>query len=239
MAENKSKILVIGHKGASKIKPENTLIAFQKAIELQADYMEFDIQASKDGEIIVFHDYDILRITGLEGSIEEMTLEELKQLDVGNGERIPTLQEVIELAMGKIGLQIEIKCENIGKKVVELLRNAELIESSIISSFIHNELLRIQKLEPKLNLGALISERVSDPKDLKKATKRVIKKKFYAVHPHFGGVNQMVVNYAHSNDLKVNVWTVNERNDIERLIALGVDGIITDDIQLTKELLGR
>lgn len=239
MEERKPQILVIGHKGASKVKPENTLIAFQKAIELQANYIEFDIQASKDGKIVVFHDYDILRITGLEGNVDEMTLEELKELNVGEGEKIPTLEEVIELTNKKIGLQIEIKCEYIGEKVVEMLRNADLIESSIVSSFIHNELLRIQKLEPKLKLGALISERVSDPKDLKKATKRVIKKKFYAVHPYFAGVDQKLVNYAHVNGLKVNVWTVNERNDIERLIAFGVDGIITDDIQLTKELLGR
>ncbi|MFX0031424.1 MAG: glycerophosphodiester phosphodiesterase [Candidatus Hodarchaeota archaeon] len=239
MEEDKSQILIIGHKGASKLKPENTLIAFQKAIDLQADYIEFDIQASKDGEIVVFHDYDILRLTGMEGYIEDMTLNELKQLNIGEGEQIPTLQEVIKLTRGKIGLQIEIKCEDIGKKVIEMLRNTDLIESSIVSSFIHNELLRIQKMEPELRLGALISERVSDSKDLKKATKRVFKKKFYAVHPYFTGVNQELVNYAHANNLKVNVWTVNERKDIERLINLGVDGIITDDIQLAKELIER
>ncbi|MFX1401592.1 MAG: glycerophosphodiester phosphodiesterase, partial [Promethearchaeota archaeon] len=90
MEEDKSQILIIGHKGASKLKPENTLIAFQKAIDLQADYIEFDIQASKDGEIVVFHDYDILRLTGMEGYIEDMTLNELKQLNIGEGEQIPT-----------------------------------------------------------------------------------------------------------------------------------------------------
>lgn len=239
MDKIKSHLLIIGHRGASKTEPENTLKSFRKAIELQADYIEFDIQESKDGEIVVFHDYEISKITSKEGYIKEMTLEELKQLDVGDGEKIPTLQETIEITKGKIGLQIEIKVESIGKKLIKMLWDANLIESTIISSFIHNELLKVKKLEPKVKLGALLSERISDSIDLIKSTKRLIKKNFFAVHPHFAGVDKQLVDYAHNNNLKVNVWTVNEKVDMKKLISIGVDGIITDDIPLAKELLGR
>jgi len=239
MKVDKSKILIIGHKGASKSEPENTLKSFRKAIELQADYIELDVQVSKDGEIVVIHDYEISKLTGHSGNVKEMTLDELKQLNIGEGEKIPTLQEVIMLAQGEIGLQIEIKVKDIRNKIVEMLREANLVESTIISSFIHNELIKIKKNEPEIKLGALLSERISDLRDLIKATKRIIKKNFSAVHPHFTGVDKELVDFAHNNNLKVNVWTVNERPDMERLIKLRVDGIITDDIPLAKELLGR
>ena len=141
--------------------------------------------------------------------------------------------------MRKIGLQIEIKVTDIGNKIIEMLREADLTKSTIISSFIHNELLNIKKLQPHIKLGALLSERISDPRDLKKAFKRVIKKNIFAIHPHFAVVDKELIDIAHNNNLKVNVWTVNERSDMERLIKLGVDGLITDDIPLAKELLGR
>jgi glycerophosphoryl diester phosphodiesterase len=239
MVNINSNILVIGHKGASKTEPENSLKSFKRAIELEADFIELDVQFSKDKEIVVFHDYDIKSITGQDGYIEEMTVQELKQYDIGEGESIPTLKEVISLTKGEIGLQIELKEEGTGKVVIDMLRDANLIDSTIISSFNHKELLRVQKIEPRIRLGALISERVSTPLDLKKATKRIIKKKFFAVHPHYKGVNRDLVEYAHSNNLKLNVWTVNEKEDMQRMIDIGVDGIISDDIPLLKNLLGR
>lgn len=239
MVNINSDILVIGHKGASKTEPENSLRSFKRAIELEADFIELDVQFSKDKEIVVFHDYDIKRITGQDGYIKEMTVQELKQYDIGEGESIPTLKEVISLTKGKIGLQIELKEEGTGKVVIDMLRDANLIDSTIISSFNHKEILRVQEIEPRVRLGALISERVSTPSDLNKATKRIIKKKLFAVHPHYKGVNRDLVEYAHSNNLNVNVWTVDEKEDIQRMIDIGVDGIISDDIPLLKRLLGR
>jgi len=239
MINNKSEILIIGHKGASKTEPENSLRAFKKAIDLKADFIELDVQFSKDKEIVVFHDYDLKRLTGEERYINQMTVKELKQYNIGEGETIPTLKEVINLTHGKIGLQVELKEVGTGKVVIDLLRDANLIDSAIISSFIHNELLAIKEIEPNLRLGALISEIIAEPSDLKKATKRIIKKKLFAVHPHFKALNRDLVEYAHSNNLNVNVWTVNEKEDIQRMIDIGVDGIISDDIPLVKELLGR
>jgi glycerophosphoryl diester phosphodiesterase len=239
MKKDKSNILIIGHKGASKTEPGNSLRAFKKAIDLGADFIELDVQFSKDKEIVVFHEYDIKSITGQEVYVNELTVKELQQYDIGQGESIPTLKEVIHLTNGKIGLQIELKELETGNVVIKMLKDADLIDSTIISSFIHNELLNVKKIEPRMRLGALISERISDPLDLKKATKSIIKKKLFAVHPHYKGVNRDLVEFAHNNDLRVNVWTVNEKADIQHMIDVGVDGIISDDIPLVKSLLER
>ena len=117
-------ILLIAHRGANKIAPENTIKAFQKAIDLKADYVEFDIHMSKDGKIVIMHDENTARTTGHKGIIREMTLAELKKLDCGEGEKIPTLDELIEIAKGKISLQLEIKAPGTAKKIVDILRKA-------------------------------------------------------------------------------------------------------------------
>jgi len=239
MVENLNDILVIGHKGAGDIVPENTLKAFKKAIELNADYIEFDIHITKDNEIVIIHDADTIRTAGTSGVIKNMTLLEVKELDVGEGENIPTLNELIELAKGKIGLQIEIKAEGIVEHLPEILKRNDLDMSSIISSFSFEELLKLKKIEPTLKLGYLLPEPLQRPRLIKRLTQKAIDNNFYAVHPHFNVVNKDFVQFAHENKLKVNVWTVNDREIMKNLIEFGVDGIITDDISLANELLGR
>ena len=103
MSNTSRNVLLIGHRGASAIAPENTLKAFQKAIDLKADYVEFDVHQSMDGELIVIHDPNTFRSTGHKGSIEKMSLAEIKELDAGEGEKIPTLDEIIQITKGKIG----------------------------------------------------------------------------------------------------------------------------------------
>ena len=130
---DKEKMVIIAHRGASNLAPENTLKAFKKAIELKADYIEFDVHQSNDGEIVIMHDANTFRTTRHLGSIKEMTLEELKQLDCGDGEKIPTLQELIKIAKGKIGLNCEVKARGFAKQIVNILKEEEIIESTIIS----------------------------------------------------------------------------------------------------------
>ena len=142
----REKILTIAHRGASSIAPENTLIAFKKAIELKADYIEFDLHQSKDGIIVIMHDGNTLRATGHFGIIKRMTLSDLKELDCGEGEKIPTLEEVIEVAKGKIGLNCEIKARGFAEKLIRTLRESDLVETTIVSSFNHDVLMKIQKL---------------------------------------------------------------------------------------------
>src|SRR4051794_23137839 len=112
--------LNVAHRGASAYEPENTLRAFEKAIELGADMSEIDLHLSKDGELIVMHDYSVDQTTNGHGAIKEMTLEEIKRLDAGQGEQVPTLQEVIDLVRGRNGLYIELKAEGTPRATVDL-----------------------------------------------------------------------------------------------------------------------
>ena len=242
LLDSNEKILVIGHRGANNIAPENTLKSFKKAIELGADYIEFDIHQSKDGEIVIMHDANTYNTTGHKGLIKRMTLKELKELDCGEGERIPTLQELIKIAKYNIGLQIEIKAKGMAEKLVELLRKEDLIESSIISSFLHEELLNIQKIEPKLKLATL-EPIISNPSKNwdyhLEILNKVINNKYFAIHPRYQLVNKRLINYAHDNNIKVNIWTVNSKAWMKKFIKKGVDGLITDNIQNAKDVLKR
>ncbi len=234
--------LVIGHKGASKTCPENTLKAFKKAIELKADYIEFDVHLSKDKKIVVSHDPDIQRITGQPGIIKEMTLSELKQFDFGEGEQIPTMEEVIEVTKGKIGLQVEIKARGLEKQLVSILKREGLIETTIISCFIHSKLLKIQKLEPNLKLAALepaIIGRDVLPSDHEKIVANAVKNNFFAIHPEYSLITEDFIKLSHKNGLRVHAWTVNDKEVMRKFVRMGIDGIITDDIEALKDVLNR
>ncbi len=234
-----SNILIFGHKGASSKAPGNTLKAFQKAMELKADFIEFDIQLSKDGEIIIIQDSNTLPTTGYNGLVKEMTLKELKQLDAGEGEKIPTPAELIKITKGKIKLNPEIKVAGLVQNLINILRNNDLLETSIVSCFEINELLKIKELEPTLRLGYLIPKALTYKRMVKRYVQRAIDNEFYAIHPYQQVVDREFVKFAHDNGLKVNVWTVNDKDMMKKLIDLGVDGIITDDIALLNQVLGR
>ena len=234
MNDKSKRVLLIGHRGASKMAPENTLKAFQKAIDLKADYVEFDVHQSMDGELIVIHDPNTFRSTGHRGSIKKMTLQEIKELDAGEGEQIPTLEELITLAKGRIGLQLEIKASGMAQKIVAALQKADLIESTIVSSFIHNELSKVQKMNPNIKLAPLLLG-IRKNKTLQKA----IDHKYGYLHPQYKLITKAFLDAAHEKDIKVNAWTVDSRDDMEKLIAMGIDGIITNDVELAKEVLNR
>jgi len=234
MSELNKNILIIAHRGASNVAPENTLKSFKKAIELGADYVEFDVHFSKDEEIIIMHDENTLRTTGREGLIKEMTLKELKRLDAGESEKIPTLDELIDVAKGKIRLQLEIKASGMAEKIVETLENSGLIESTLISSFNHSELLNIKQIEPRLKLAPLIIG-VRQNKTIEEA----VLNKYYAIHPFYKLINKKFIDLAHKNNIKINAYTVDSKNAIVKLINMGIDGIITNKIDLVKKILNR
>jgi len=240
MIKSEKKILIVGHRGASSVSPENTLKAFQKAIELEADYVEFDVQETRDGNIVVTHDEDIKRITGKDGLIKDMTLKELRKLNFGEGEKIPTLQELVELTKNKIGLNCEIKVEGITEKVIHIFREYDILDATMVSSFIHDELLKIQKLEPSLKLASLEPTPGTIKIDWDKKKEMIqycIDNHLYAINPIVMMVDQQFVDFAHANNIKVFPWTVDSKVSIKKLIRLGVDGIITNDISRAKAIL--
>jgi glycerophosphoryl diester phosphodiesterase len=232
----KDQFLVFGHRGASKLAPDNSLLAFRKAIDLKADYIEFDLRISIDNRIVIHHDD---KIEGNPKLIKNMSIDELKLINIGNGEKIPTLDELIELTRGKIKLQAEILVPGIVSKLLEVLRKENLIGSSIISSFEIAELLKVKDKEEGLKLGYLIPRALTRVRIVKRYLQRAINNNFFAIHPYYPVVDIEFVEFAHSYGLKVHVFTVNEEDMMIKLIDLGVDGIFTDDIALLNSVLGR
>jgi len=235
-------IIIMGHRGASKIAPENTLKAFKEAIRLKADAVEFDVQETVDGELVIIHDYDTLRTAGTEGIVEQMTLKELKKLSFGNGEQIPTLLELIELAKDKISLNCEIKVEGIAKKIIHIFQDADILDSTIISSFLHEELIKIQKIEPQLKLATLVpteAGKFSDWNYKEKLIDFTSENNYYAINPLYKLADKQFIEYAHEKNIKVFPWTVDSGIAMKKLINMSTDGIITNDISRLKEVLNR
>jgi len=239
---NPEKTVIIAHRGASSIAPENTLKAFKKAIELEADYIELDLHETKDGALVITHDEDLHRITGTTGLIKNFTLEQLKSLNFGEGEKIPTIQEVINLIKGKISLNCEIKVKNISEKVIKVFKKYQFIDSVIISSFLHDELLKFQKNEPNLKLASL------EPVQYEKSYTWELKKKMiqfcvdnnlFAINPFYPIVDQQFVDLAHNHNVKVFPWTVDLKPLIKKLLRFSVDGIITNDVSKAKAIINQ
>jgi glycerophosphoryl diester phosphodiesterase len=238
----KKEVFIIGHRGASGVAPENTLKGFKKAIELGADMIEFDVRKTLDNILVISHDNNIIRTTGTFGSIKSMTLDELREFDFGDGEKIPTLQELINLTKGKIDLNCEVKVRGIEQKLVDIFRDSDLLDSTLISSFKDDVLIKIQKIEPKLRLAALNPSKcgwIRSWFSRKKIIKTAKNNRFYAINPIHLLINKKFIQKAHQNNLKIFPWTVNSESRMEELVKMGVNGLITNDIQTAKNCIKR
>jgi glycerophosphoryl diester phosphodiesterase len=244
-ASAKAKTLCIAHRGGSAYCPENTMSAFENAVLMGADYVELDVHLSKDGYIVVIHDDTVNRTTDGTGQVKDKTLEELKKVDAGSwfsdkfkGERLPTLEEVMDFAKGKIGLVIEIKntsgdCEGIDEKVVKLLQEKDMVKDVIVISFDKKLIKNVHKLDENIPTGILFGGKVENPCEMADELGATY------LSPYWGIVTEDMVKDVHSNNLKLNLWTVNETDIMKKLIDLGVDAITTDKPDLLLKQLGR
>lgn len=220
-------MLRIAHRGASGYEPENTLISFRKALELGADGAEFDVHLSKDGKVVVIHDSLVNRTTNGKGFVSRKTLQELQELDAGNGEKIPTLQEVLDLIKKKMQVHIELKGKNTASPVAAIIeeyvkRKKWEYSDFFVSSFNHAELSAFKKLLPQVKIGALIIGIKIQLDTYKK------KLDAYSVNMLYKFARKSVIEEAHEKGLKVFVYTVNNVREMKRMKELGVDGIFTN-----------
>ena len=155
-------MILTGHRGAAKLEPENTLLSIQKAIDLGVDQIEVDVHLTRDQHLVVIHDTTVDRTTDGQGAIADFTLAEVKQLDAGKGERIPTLQEVIDLVRGKVILQIELKGPDTAEPVVQTVGQNSIESEVLLTSFVHDRLRETRQLNPNLRLGALWADPPND-----------------------------------------------------------------------------
>lgn len=214
--------LVIGHRGAPAKSPENTLESFEQAIVHGADMVELDLQESEDGSLVVIHDYDVARVSSRNGKVSEMSLQELKSLDVGDGCKIPTLEEVLDLCHGRCKVNIELKVFDVELQALEIVKSRSMLGDVIFSSFKHGTLGVIKELDHHAKTAVLYDEPIDDPASFAANIGAS------AINPNYKYLDELVVKRAHDTSLKVYPWTVNDEGMIEELVRIGVDGIITD-----------
>ncbi len=229
---------VWAHRGASgwdrQYAPENTMPAFIKAVEMGADGIEFDVQLTKDGEIVICHDERIDRTSRGHGFIKDFTLAELKKIDFGKPHveygfvEIPTLEEVLNYTKPlAIKLNIELKTGNIyydklEEKMVELVRAFDMADRVIYSSFNHYSLEKLHRYAPDAQIGLLMGD------DYVRVPEEVNRLGAIAVHPPVRIITREYVERCHEHNIKVNTWVVDNPLVMDDVIKMGVDAFITD-----------
>ena len=219
-------IKIVAHRGFSARYPENSMLAFERALALGADGAEFDVQLSKDGVPVVFHDENLIRITGKDALVKDLTLKELKEFDISyrfKGEcpaqRIPTLEEYFSLVEDRSFISnIELKTAifeypGMEQKVVDMVRAYGLSDRVILSSFNHYTLLRCKSIAPELPCGILYECRIAEPQDYC----RRLGMDF--LHPDYRFLNDEELAKYEAAGVKTSPWTVNEEQDIRYLLG--------------------
>lgn len=214
-------MLKIGHRGAKGYEPENTLISFGKAIDLNVDGIELDVHLSLDGEIMVIHDETIDRTTNGKGFVENFTSSQLKKLE------IPTLIEVLDFTNRRCFINIELKRNGTAKPVIELI-SQYISEKNwnytdfLISSFDWKMLEEVHLLNPKIRIGVLTEESISVALAFAK------KIKAFSIHPDYALLSKENVALVQEKGLEIYPWTVNSNEDIQKIKSFNVNGIISD-----------
>ncbi len=232
--------VVIAHRGASAVAPENTLAAVRKAVEAGADWVEIDVQESADGSVFVFHDSDFKRVGGPGRPIWELHDDELAAIDIGSwkspafaAERTPLLADVLALCKDRSGVLIELKyyghSQRLEERVVDLVEAAGMADQVMVMSLSHDGVRKIRQLRPAWKVGLLSSVALGN------LTKLDL---------DFLGLNarttsRKLVRQAHQRGVQVHVWTVNDPVDMSTMLGRGVDGLITDDPALARQVMAE
>jgi glycerophosphoryl diester phosphodiesterase len=233
------------HRGASGYYPENTMLAFEKAVELGCDGVETDVQMTNDGVLVLIHDETVNRTTDGVGYVKDFSFNALRKLSAGQryknnknfNEIIPTAEELLILALEtNIKINFEIKTgivEYLGieRKLIDLINKYNMKKNVILSSFNHYAMVRCKEIDKEILTGLLYMEGLYRPEVYCRYVGAD------AIHPYFYAVNSKIVRDTKSEGLLVNPFTVNEESDMKNLINMGVDGIITNFPDKLKKLL--
>jgi glycerophosphoryl diester phosphodiesterase len=226
-------VRVTAHRGHARAAPENTLGAMRKAIESGADYAEMDVQLTADGKVVLLHDRDLKRVAGVARRLDELSYDEVRQLDVGSwfdptfaGERVPTLAEVIDLCRGKIRLNVELKFfgpdQRLAQKVADLVHEQQFESDCLVTSLNYDALQEVKRHNPRLRTGLIVAHALGDVSRLEVEV--------LSVRADF--LSDELLHSAHRLGKEVHAWTVNDARQMTRLIKRGVDNIITSDPDL-------
>jgi len=231
------KFIVFGHQGAPGYAPENTLLSFKESIQRGADFIELDVHRV-DNELLVIHDYRLERTTNSNGILYDKSLQYLRSLDAGQGERIPFLTEVFNLVDKRVGINIELKSPDTAKPVTELVNcyintHGWSLDHFIISSFDQPELLTLRQLHPIIKIGVLM---FGIPLNLNQIIETLNP---FSINISIEFVNRQFIARVHQLGLKIFVYTVNYPDDIRRMLKWGADGIFTDYPDRAKQIVSN
>lgn len=215
-------MLKIGHRGAAGHAPENTLRAVEVAIALKADLAEVDLQRTRDGHIILLHDRTVNRTTNGRGPLAGLSLQEVRRLDAGKGQRVPTLDELLRAASGRIGLMLEMKMEGLAEDVVKSVKQARFPGHLIYASFLHKEMLRVRDFDPHALTLTLFEGVPVNPVAIVRDAR--------ATHAGIAldSLTPTFVKALRVAGTRIFTYTVNDPADIHYARSLGVDGIISN-----------
>lgn len=220
-------VLKIGHRGAKNYVTENTIQSIEKALECGVDAVEIDVHLCASGELVVFHDFTLDRITDGSGEVAKFTLSQLKALTVVGGFKIPTLTEVLRVINKRCILNIELKGKFTAAKTCELI-TFEIAENNwsykdfILSSFQQKELVKVYEIDKNIPLAVLTKANVADAITFAKTIDSKI------IHPNFALLTEDNVKLSQQEGYTINTWTVNDPETIARMKRYGVNGIISD-----------
>jgi glycerophosphoryl diester phosphodiesterase len=237
-AARPAKPRVIAHRGASAYRPENTLAAYELAIEQAADMIEVDLHRTRDGAVVVAHDAELERIGG-RGEIGDSTLAEVRALDAGAGQRVPTLDELLDGFGARIALNLELKQGSRGAYAglpalaVSAVRARRLEKRTLYSSFYDPVLHDLRSIDREARIALLISRRA--PQGWLERARALGAE---AVNPELPLVDRDFVERAHGEGLAVYVFTVDPLEEMQRLLELGVDGLFTNVPDRMRRLVG-
>jgi glycerophosphoryl diester phosphodiesterase len=226
-------MIAVGHRGAAGLEPENTLRAFRRGIELGVNFVECDVHLTRDGELAVIHDETVERTTDGHGPVSGFTMEELRRLDAGQGERIPTLAEVLEATRGGVRLLIELKGAGTEEATVAAVHAAGMADAVIFTSFHLERIQKVREIDPALTTGAIFSQPPPDACD------RAIAAGARTIGVHHKNLTADFVREAHSHGLILRAWNPDTEPEMEAMVDLGVDGIGSNRPDLLLAVLRR
>lgn len=215
-------VVRVGHRGAAGHAPENTLAAVRQGIALGADLVEVDIRRTADGALVALHDATVNRTTNGRGRIDRLSLHDVRSLDAGGRDPVPTFEEVIEAAAGRAGLMVELKVAGAARQAVAAVQAAAFEGPVVYASFLHEELAHVRAADPTAALMALFGRLPRAP------VARAMGYQLSHVGLHYRTATRRLVNAFHRAGLLVFVYTPDRAEDIRRALSAGVDGIISN-----------
>lgn len=206
-------------------------MSFERALQIGADMIELDVRETADGHLVCFHDPDVSRTTSGTGLVTELTLDQIRSLDAGQSQKVPLLEEVLDFAEGRIGVDIDVKVHGAEERILGFVEDRDMVDTVMVSAFHHVMLEIVRELSPDITTALLFT------KDIEGYIAHAMTIEANAINPKFEILTSEAVKSAQEAGLAVYPWTVNDRTSLLRMLEMGVDGIITDDPRFALQVI--